>query len=259
MDQSMYSAMFGALCQEHRMNIIANNLANVNTTGYKQDRYAFQDTMIQFAHDRIMQPVNSLQDSELFPPPVHLARVRLAEQRVDFSQGGMKETGGPLDLAIMGEGFFKVQTEVGEFYTRSGNFQLSPDGVLTTTQGFPVLAGGGQVEIPPNAQVRVDSAGIITANGEELGQLDVVTVDDLSAMNKYGNNLFTIDEQSEAQEIPAQDAEVAQGYLEQPNVEVVESMVNMIETHRAFEAYQKVISNSQQADTTAIMKVGKTS
>ncbi len=259
MQDAMYSAMFGALTQEHRMNIIANNLANVNTTGYKQDRYAFQDTMIHFAHERIMQPVNSLQDPELFPRPVHLSKVRLADERVDFTQGGMKQTDAPLDMAIMGDGFFKVRTDVGDFYTRNGNFQLTPEGALVNAHGFPVLAGGGQVEIPDNANVRVDSAGVITANGEEVGQLDIVTLDDLSAMRKYGNNLFTMDEQSNAQEIPAQDAQVAQGYLEQPNVNVVESMVNMIETQRAFEAYQKVISNSNQADTTAIMKVGKTS
>jgi len=258
MQDSMYSALFGAMSQEHRLNIIANNLANVNTTGYKQDRFAFENTMIEFAHDRIMQPVNSLRDPELFPKPVHLSKVRLADERVDFSQGGMKDTGGPLDLAIMGQGFFKVQTEVGEFYTRNGNFQVNPDGTLVTSQGFPVLAGGGPVQIPANAQVRVDATGAITANGEDLGQLDVVTLDDLTAMRKYGNNLFTIDEQSDAQEIPAEDAQVAQGYLEQPNVNVVEEMVNMIEAHRAFEAYQKVISTSSETDKNVIMKVGKT-
>lgn len=257
MQDSMYSALFGAMSQEHRLGIIANNLANVNTTGYKQDRFTFQNTMIEFAHDRIMQPVNSLEDPKLFPRPVHLSKVRLADERVDFTQGGLKETGGPLDMAILGEGFFKVRTEVGDFYTRNGNFQVSPDGILITNQGFPVLAGGNELEIPANAQVIMDSAGTITVDGDEIGQLDIVSVDDLSAMRKYGNNLFTIDEESDAQEIAAQDAEVAQGYLEQPNVNVVEEMVNMIETHRAFEAYQKVISGSSETDSKVIQKVGK--
>lgn len=256
MQDSMYSAMFGAMSQEHRLNMIANNLANVNTTGYKQDRYAFENTMTHFAHEKIMQPVQSLQDKELFPRPLHLAKVRLAEQQVDFSQGAMKETGGPLDLAIAGNGFFKVRTEVGDFLTRNGNFQVGPDGTLVTEQGFPVLAGGGEVALPQNAHIRVDPQGQIFTGQEALGQLDIVTTPDLTALRKYGANLFTLND--EAGEIPADDFEVAQGYLEAPNVNVVEEMVNMIETHRAFEAYQKIITGSKEIDSKVTTQVGRT-
>lgn len=258
MQDAMYSAMFGAMCQEHRLNIIANNLANVNTTGFKQDRYAFEDTMISYAHDIIRQPVLSLRDKELLPDPVNLSRTRLALSRVDFSQGGMELTENPLDVAIMGNGFFKVRTEVGDFYTRNGNFQLSPEGNLVTDQGFPVLAGGGEVVIPQGANIRIGPDGMIYADNEELGQLDVVTVDDLKALEKYGANFFNLPENANAAEIPAENVEVAQGYLEKPNVNVVEEMVNMIEAHRAFEAYQKVISGSRETDEKVITKVGRT-
>ncbi len=258
MQDAMYSAMFGAMCQEHRLNIIANNLANVNTTGFKQDRYAFEDTMVAFAHDTIRQPVLSLRDKELFPEPVNLSRTRLAQSRTDFSQGGMQLTENPLDVAIMGNGFFKVRTEVGDFFTRNGNFQLSPEGTLVTDQGFPVLAGGGELVIPQGASIRVGPDGMIYADNEELGQLDVVTVDDLKALEKYGANLFSLSANTNAAEIPAEDFEVAQGYLEKPNVNVVEEMVNMIEAHRAFEAYQKIISGSHETDEKVMGKVGKT-
>lgn len=258
MQDSMYSAMFGAMCQEHRLDIIANNLANVNTTGYKQDRVSFEDTMIQYAHEKIMQPVQSLQDKELFPRPLHMSKVRLAQEQVDFTQGPLKPTGGPLDLAISGDGFFKVRTEVGDFFSRNGNFQVGPDGTLVTNQGFPVLAGGAPVVLPQGAKITVDPSGQIFADQELLGQLDISTVDDLTAMKKYGANLYTIDEETDAAEVPADAAQVAQGYLEAPNVNVVEEMVNMIETHRAFEAYQKIITNTREVDQKATTQVGKT-
>ncbi len=257
MQDSMYSAMFGAMTQEHRMNIIANNLANVNTTGYKQDRFAFEDTMIHFAHERIMQPVLSLRDKELFPDPVHLSKVRMTDERVDLSQGPLKQTDAPLDLALMGDGFFKVRTEAGDFLTRNGNFQLTPDGVLVTSQGYPVLAGGGEVEIPPNSTIRVDGNGTIFANGEELAQLDVVGVNDPAGIRKHGHNLFALYEERGGLEVELEERQVLQGYLEQPNVNVVEEMVNMIETQRAFEAYQKVITNAKDTDDRLITKVGR--
>lgn len=253
----MYSGLFGALSNEHRLNIIANNLANVNTTGYKRDRYAFEDTMIHFAHERIMQPVLSLRDKPLFANPVHMAKVRLAEGTVDFEQGALKDTGNPLDLAISGEGFFKVSTDIGELYTRNGHFQIRADGILTTSQGFPVIADGGPLEFPPNAKFRVGSDGQVYADDEAVGQISVVTVSDLKAMEKHGYNMFRIRDGADANEQPAQDFEVAQGYLETPNVNVVEEMVNMIETHRAFEAYQKVITGTKELDDKVIQRVGK--
>ncbi len=258
MESSLYSAMFGAMTQEHRLNIIANNLANVNTTGFKQDRYAFEDTMINYAHDLIRQPVLSLRDKQLFPDAVNIARPRLAESQVDFSQGSLKNTENPLDLAIMGDGFFKVRTEVGDFYTRNGNFQLSPEGKLVTSEGFPVLGGGGELVIPQSSNITIGPDGQIFADDEAVGQIDVVTVDNLKALEKYGANFFTLPEGSDAAEVAADDFEVAQGYLETPNVNVVQEMVNMIEAHRAFEAYQKVITTSNETDTKLMTKVGKT-
>ncbi len=258
MQDSMYSALFGALSNEHRLNVIANNLANVNTTGYKQDRLAFEDTMSFFAHERIMQPVLSLRDKELFPRPLHLSRVRLVDSKTDFAQGAMRETGDPLDVAIVGEGFFKVRTQSGDMYTRDGHFVRNPEGVLSTPQGFTVLAGGSEVTLPVNAVVRIDAQGQVYVNEEQVGQLDVVKLDKPEDLQKFGNNLYRLRPDSEAVEAEADQTEVAQSYLEAPNVNVVEEMVNMIEAHRAFESYQKMISSTQEMDERAIQKVGRT-
>ena len=122
MQNAMFSGVFAALTSEHRMAIISNNLANVNTVGYKADTVAFKDTMIHFAHDFIREPLENLRSKPLFPEAQQRARVRLAVEKTDFTQGGMQYTGNPLDIAITGEGFFRIQTPNGDFLSRNGAF-----------------------------------------------------------------------------------------------------------------------------------------
>ncbi|UIJ39052.1 flagellar basal-body rod protein FlgF [Desulfobaculum bizertense] len=258
MQDSMYSALFGALTQEHRMDIIANNLANVNTTGFKQDRVAFKDVFVRFAHDRVREPIMNLRDKALFPEATYLSKVRIAESQIDFSQGSLKRSDNPLDLAISGEGFFKVQDENGtSFYTRNGHFGLNAEGELINGSGLRVMADGGPVEIPENARVEVTPDGRILANNAEVGTLDIVTVSDHNALRKIGSNLFEIHPEKNAEEMQAAEATVQQGFLEAPNVEIVTEMVNMIETQRSFEAYQKTMTTAKETDSKAINSVGK--
>ena len=258
MQESMYSAMFGALTQEHRMNLIANNLANVNTTGYKQDRQAFEDVFISYAQDSIREPMMNMRSEALFPAPDYYAKPRIAVSKTEFTQGSLKQTGNDLDVAISGDGFFKVRTSDGKDYlTRDGSFSRSPDGRLVNAKGDSILGDGGPLELPANSKVYIDGAGRIFADGGEVGALQVVSVDNLDALQKVGHNYFKLQENSGAAEIPLPDGSVvAQGYLEAPNVEVVTEMVNMIETQRAFEAYQRVITTTGETDSKAILKVG---
>lgn len=256
MQDSSYSAMFGALTNEHRLNVIANNLANVNTTGYKRDQLSFKDTFISFAHDKIMEPVMNVRQEKLFPEPVHIAKPRLAQSKIVFEQGSMRKTDSPFDFAIAGSGFFRVQTDQGPFLTRNGHFQVNAEGTLVTEQGFSVLAGGGPITIPTGAQVVVNGGGEILVDGENLGALDVVSVDDEEALEKQGRNLYRIREGSQAQELPATDVVVNQGYLEAANVNVVTEMVNMIEAQRSFEGYQKMISSTHEMDEKSITRFG---
>lgn len=257
MEMSMYSALFGALSTETRLNLSANNLANINTTGYKRDRVSFEDTFTRYAHDYHIDPRGNLREKELLPRADLIAKPRLAQQTIDFSQGALQLTGNPLDLAIQGPGFFKVSNGSSSYYTRNGAFHRSAQGMLVTDQDFPVLGNGGPIQIPDGKRISVDGAGTVYVDGGQVAQVDVVTVQNPDALQKYGANLYTAQAGATIQEGVARDGQtqVAQGYLEKPNVEVVEEMVSMIETQRTFEAYQKVMSSSSELDT-KVIRVG---
>ncbi len=257
MQDSMYSALFGALSNEFRLNSIANNLANVNTTGYKRDTLAFKDTFIMFAHDQIMEPVATIRSKKLFPEPILIAKPRLAEAKTDFSQGSLRLTGDPLDVAIHGDGFFKLQTPDGDFVTRNGHFRQTSDGTLVSEQGWPVMGENGPIILPAGGQVTINDTGQIFSDGEPVDQLQLVTYGDLDVLEKRGNNLYQLRPDELAAEIPAENASVEQGFLEVANVEVVTEMVNMIEAQRQFEAYTKVMQSTDTLDKDAIQRVGK--
>ena len=254
MEMSLYSAVFGALSTETRLNISANNLANVNTTGYKRDRVSFEDTFYRYAHDYHMDPRGDIRQKQLLPRADLIAKPRLAMQQIDFAQGALTATGNPLDLAIQGPGFFKVSAGQGNsYYTRNGAFHRSAEGMLVNDQDMPVLGGGGPIQLP-EGRISVGGDGAVYVDGAQVGQVDVVTVQNPDALMKYGANLYMPQTGATIQEgvMRAGTTEVAQGFLEKPNVEVVEEMVSMIETQRTFEAYQKVMSSSNELDTKAI-------
>lgn len=253
MEMSMYSAVFGALSTETRLNISANNLANINTTGYKRDRVSFEDTFFRYAHDYHIDPRGDIRQKQILPRADLIAKPRLAMQQIDFAQGGLVATGNPLDMAIQGPGFFKVAGAGGTAYTRNGAFHRSAEGMLVNDQDLPVLGNGGPIQLP-EGRVSVDGTGAVYVDGAQVGQVDVVTVQNTEALQKFGANLYTPQTGATIQEGAAEvgRTEVAQGFLEKPNVEVVEEMVSMIETQRTFEAYQKVMSSSNELDTKAI-------
>ena len=260
MQDGLYSGLFGALTTEHRMNMIANNLANVNTHGYKRDTVAFKDTMSYYAHDEIREPLMTCRSKPLFPEPKNLARPRLAVSQTDFSQGSMHFTGNPLDVAISGNAFFKFTTPEGEYLSRQGGFLLSADGAIVTPRGYPVQGTEGNIVIPPGTrQVHISEDGQVFADNVPVGSFTLVTVSDLKALEKQGQNMYRLREGSSATEEAAamNEVRVAQGYMEKANVEVVYEMVNMIEVQRLFEAYQKVMQTSDTLDREAISKVGR--
>ena len=144
----------------------SNNLANVNTSGYKADKLAFKDTMQHFAHDFIREPLENLRSKPLFPESRLRSRVRLAVAETDFSQGSMNYTGNSLDFAISGEGFFRIQTPNGAFLSRNGSFCQNADGMLMTKQGWPVLGEGGPITVPEGTRnIHVNSEGAVFADG----------------------------------------------------------------------------------------------
>jgi len=260
MQNAMYSALFGALSNEHRMNSIANNLANVNTTGYKRDMLAFKDTMALYAHDHIMEPVASIRDKKFFPDPQHISRTRIATSVTDFQQGGMKVTSAPLDVGIQGEGFFKIDSPDGEFYTRNGHFTVNEEGTIVNERGWPVMSEGGPITIPEGTKnIVIAENGRVFADNEEVGQIQLVTVDNLAMLEKQGSNLFRVRPGAEVEEVEVDPNRswMAQGFLEAANVDAIYEMVNMIETQRQFEAYQKVMQATDTLDREANTKVGR--
>lgn len=255
MRDSTQSALFGALSNEIRMSTIANNLANVNTSAFKKDTLAFHDTFVRFAHDYLVDEKTYIRGKKLFPEGHIMAKARLSAQRPDFAQGSLEQTGNQLDFAISGEGFFTVQGPDEMLYTRAGNFIADANGMLRTKDGYPVMVDGGPLIVPPGAAVQVDGQGNISVNGNRAGSFDLATFADPNLLERMGNNNFRAPVGVGA--VPPEEANVAQGFLEKGNVEVVTEMVAMIETQRAYTMYSKMIEADNQLDTKLITQVGR--
>ncbi|GAB6036530.1 flagellar basal-body rod protein FlgF [Fundidesulfovibrio butyratiphilus] len=253
MQQSSISAIFGALSNEMRLNIIANNLANANTVGYKADKVSFQDVFQRLATDYAPDPRDALHLKKRLPSAVIVAKPRLAEQTVDLSQGALEHTENPFDLAISGPGFFRVQTPNGPMLTRNGQFYRNVDGQLVTNQGFALMGQSGAVSVPEGRNVAIMPDGSVMVDNQPVSSVDLVKVADPKTLQKVGSSLFT----GANGALPATQATntsetmIYQGYLEKPNVNVVTEMVGMIEAHRSFEAYTKIITSTQDMDEKA--------
>ncbi|MDQ7031742.1 MAG: flagellar basal-body rod protein FlgF [Desulfonauticus sp.] len=255
MQKAMYSALFGSLTQEFRLNMIANNLANANTTGYKRDKVAFEDVFLHFASD-FVDPNDTVKQRIVWPKAELISETRLSKTYVDFSGGSLKVTGNPLDLAIEGKGFFKIQTDHGIRYTRDGRFSRDPKtGYLVTLSGYKVLGENGPIQLPEQGKVIVNENGEIIVNNDVVDKIAVVDISDLKFLQKEGKSLFYI-ENNKAKEVPLEKYFVRQGCLETSNVQPVKDMVNMIEILRSFESLQKVMQTSSQEDEKAISQVG---
>lgn len=216
---------------DRKLTVTANNLANVDTPGYKADGIAFIEVL--------MKKIG----------PKHKKIYKELQPIIRKEQGFLEYTGDPLHLAIVGEGFFKVQTPNGIAYTRAGNFTLDTQRRLVTPEGYLVLANGTPVVIDPgmtregyitmeNSKLQVSPEGILSIDMTEIGRLDIVTFDDYSKIKKLGENLYVSEG---ARELRAENYEIKQGYIEKSNVNPIREMVNLIEIHRTFEAVQRSI------------------
>jgi flagellar basal-body rod protein FlgG len=175
---------------------------------------------------------------------------------IDFNQGAIRSTGNSLDVAIDGSGFFAIQTPDGVQYTRQGNFTLDAEGVLITQDGYPVLGDGGEISLE-EGRVDIDLEGGVFVDGDEVGRLQIIDFPGSDALQKVGNGRFELTDSSIAGERPESTA-LRQGHIETANVNPILAMTEMIETSRAFDAYQKVIQSAEEATSTSINDVGKT-
>ena len=252
MNQTLWIAKTGLEAQQTRMSVISNNLANVNTTGFKKSRAVFEDLIYQ----TVRQPgAQSSQDTEL-PSGLMLGTgVRTVATEKLFSQGNVVQTDNPLDVAIEGRGFFQILMPDGsEAYTREGAFQLSRDGQLVTASGYELQPG---IVIPENAQsITISRDGIVSvtvpgsAAPTEVGTIQLADFVNPGGLQPIGHNLLTETAASGSPQ-PGNPGlnglgGVNQGSLESSNVNTVEELVNMIETQRAYEINSKAIATADQ-------------
>jgi flagellar basal-body rod protein FlgF len=253
MSGDIYIAAAGALASEKRMQLIANNLANVNTVGFKMDRGRYN----------MINPADLPGQTAANPADLAATRAHLFwnnfSSYTDHSNGALKQTDNDFDLAIVGNGFFCVQGPDGERYTRKGDFTLNADGVLVTRNGWPVLGNGGEITIDSqenphrDAKFVVDSQGNVAVEGNIIDQLRIVDFTELKALTKAGDTLFKATGVT-ANEVA--DARISQGFIETSNVDSVKMMTEMIEVLRGYESYQKIIQNADETYSQAIEKIG---
>jgi flagellar basal-body rod protein FlgF len=244
MDPISIAAASGLRARMESLDMLANNLANAATAGYKGDREFY--SLYVSAEAR---PAQS--------PPGPVATLPVIERQwTDFSQGTLVATGNPLDLAISGRGFFSVNGPAGPLYTRNGSFQLSASGVLTTMEGYTVrVTGGGTLQAVSSSPLEVSPDGVVRQDGGVLGQLEVVDFQELSALNKRGANYFA----SRAGVAPAaaSDVEVRQGRLESSNVGSAEGAVRLVNVIRQFEMLQRAITLGAEMNRRAVEEVAR--
>ena len=250
MMRSLWTAATGMVAQQLNIDVISHNLANVNTTGFKKSRAEFEDLIYQ--NLRIAGTITGAGADQRIPTGIQVGLgVRPTTVHKFFSQGDYQNTSNPLDLAIEGDGFFQVQVNGEEVYTRAGAFKLNQDGTMVTANGYVLQP---EFTVPPETKnIVVTENGHISAldsNGQELAGADIplYTFINPAGLEARGRNLYTTTQASgdAVEGIPGQNnvGTIAQGFLEMSNVEVVDEMVNMIVGQRAYEMNSKAIQTS---------------
>lgn len=245
MQNATYIALSGQMAMQRQMDVVANNLANLSTPAFKGEQMLFSQYLVQ---PRGSEPLAFAED---------------AGTTRDLRQGSLSATGNPLDFAIQGSGYFTVQTPLGPRYTRNGHLQLDNQGQLVTSQGYPVIAAGGQpIFLPPNARgvtVAPDGTLSVSQAGSTaqpvLGQLQVVDFAVPQAVTPSANGLWVTDQAPQ----PSATATVQQGMIEEANVQPVVEITRMLGVARAASGFKTFLDAEDQRRNNAIDKLSKTS
>jgi flagellar basal-body rod protein FlgF len=232
MDNAIYATLTRQSGLMREMQLIANNIANAATTGYRQEGLVFSEFIRRIdGGESLSMATATVRDTSML-------------------QGSMTQTGGNLDLAIDGDGFFLVETAQGQRLTRAGHFMVSAAGDLVTPAGHMVLdAGGAAIFVPPDAvDLSVSGDGTISTGGQPLGQIGVVLPADPVALTRETGTLF----RSEQGTVPSDTGRVLQGFLESSNVDPVGQIARMIQVQRAYEMGQALLEREDERIRTAI-------
>jgi flagellar basal-body rod protein FlgF len=240
MDTLTISAAGGMQARLQSLDMLANNLANSETGGYKTDREFYNLYLSEEASGAGNQPPATL--------PV------IERSWTDFSQGSLRATGSAWDLALSGKGFFAVDGPSGSLFTRNGSFRVSPAGSLVTSEGYPVRTVSGQaLSLQPTGTLEVSPDGAVSQDGQTLGQLEVADFADTSALVKQGTGYFRSPEASR----PAAGAQVVQFHVESSNVGAAESAVRLVSVMREFDMLQRAATLGAQMNTQVVEQVAR--
>lgn len=252
MIKSLFTAASGMKAQELNINVVSNNLANVNTTGFKKSRAEFQDLMYQ----TLVEPGASTSQSTNAPSGIQVGLgVKPSSTNKIFTQGDLKSTGNQLDMAIEGQGFFQIQLPDGtSAYSRAGAFQLDDTGQILTGDGFVLQPA---ITIPSDAlSITIGQDGVVTVlqpgstTPTQVGQLQLNRFQNPAGLKSMGKNLYLETESSGSPTTgnPSENGfgRIAQGFLESSNVSVVEEVVTMIQAQKAYESSSKAINASDE-------------
>lgn len=242
MDNSIYVGLSRQMTLRRELDIIANNIANADTTGFK-----VEDSLTRT--EPKAAPRTRQSDAIKFVLDDGVAR--------DFSQGGMSQTTSPFDLGIEGQGFFTIDTPAGPRYTRDGRFTLDPSGKLITEAGEAVAGdGGGEIIVSPEkGEVSISPDGVISQAGERIGKIGVVTFGSLGALEKVGDNQFR--NTSNLQPQPGTASVVRQGMLESSNVKPVVEITRMIEVTRSYERITQMLDATAELSRKSVERLGR--
>lgn len=242
----MYTAASGMMVQLAKQDVVANNIANSNSNSFKRQLAvscsypAMQISRREGNGTKALQVIGQLGSGTI-----------LGGVFTDFGLGSMIQTGAPADMALGGDAYFMVETPQGERFTRCGSFKTNFDGLLSTSQGFPVLDENGEY-VFAEPGFTVDSQGNISANGTTLATLQLVRFENQDRLVPAGENLFAASDDY----IAVEDPQLMQGFLEQSNVNAVREMVNLLAAVRAYEMLQKVVQAEDELTQVAVDKVG---
>ena len=241
MDPLTALAASGLRSRMESLEMLANNVANATTGGYKSDREFYS---------LYVAPEAARYDLPATMPVIE-------RPWTDFSQGALRVTGNPLDLALSGKGFFSVNGPSGTLYTRDGHFRVSSNGTLVTADGYAVRGGGGAVlAVPGSSPIEISRDGSVRQNGALIGQLEIADFTSNAGLEKQGNTYFRMVDPA-ARPVPSQGASVEQGRLEDSNSGSAEAAVRLIGVMRQFEMLQKAVSLGAEMNQRAVEEVAR--
>ena len=242
MINGFYDVAGGMVTQFNRLDVISNNLANVNTPGFKQDNIIIGEFERIFSTKRDILPLqnNTKEAAKFLNRNINKVPI-VVEEYTNYSIGNLQKTSNPLDIALTQKNSFFVVDFNGQKLTRAGNFSLDNQGYLVTKDGYKVLdTNNNPIQIPLNAKnIVIDKNATIYVDNEKIATLKIVSIDNLNTLQKVGNTMWNFD-QNRAKIITTNTT--LQGFLEKSNINVVKEMTNLIETNRLVEQYQKVMS-----------------